>query len=737
MRKLLVILLLLFIFTSIVHAAPQTEVLVEIYPAPIGYIMYLNKPHPTIIRGYRDTTGNFVPYRADLSNSDTLFVPYYAYGITTLISESATANVKIVKSVNSLSGYKIVSDTVSMVVFSGSELYISNYEIYLDSEPYKTYDWLTRQRVLILRTGTLNVRDILNEYKVGLVIDTQESNVNLIDENGVSRTVKLTDILGVPSGCFVQFDSDTVRAFGWIGGIAQTPTCTENIKPIKTYVYKDNPYAVVFSANTRYGRIDYVIMKYVTVSTLLDLNILSRAEYGRALHITLDVDPNLEYVYTGVPQSKLLVMLQKVYAKDITTVTRSGENTRYLCPISQNAELIYSLTWRPINTSSSSIEMMPGEVLLFKTGGQNQTYLCHGDLSWIKNYGSPVVKGSGFVELKYPVQILSLNNFPVLVIMSNGKVYLSTNVLIDYDEFSKNTVFVYSNGMLITATVTQTSIFTSPFFILGLLLIVLFVGVVYTNIKPSKRREKIKIILNFPKPTPMSLASSEAVKEVSKKHIILFGVCPDILDIVIYHNILPPIPDDVSATDNVIICPFNTNAKTEETLRKLAKVLNGVLWGISRERKSSGYIYTILGNSLMYMYFYKHEGEVVEEAIVNAVKEAMKVKVQTPYYLMPLGILIVTTDDNYRRFKEEINFMKLITRNNPDVKGFDIATYITARKIVLKGNITPKEMQNFINEKVPEILVVSESTIPELLEYLEEKLVGYAELYYKLQRHGD
>jgi len=729
---LLVIALLLASAMYAEAATAPKEVVAEVYPAPIGYTLMLQPPYPSRIVGFRDAGGNYYPYRASLSNNGLMILVDDINRFKTIVSLEGTSDVKIVNTFK-YEVYGIIPDKGDpLVLFTGGELYTSSYFIYINSVPLdpSIFDVFQRRLVLIITEDSVDFQ-LADKYRysLGLAVTSQGSFVSVYTKDGVLLSMRLSDLLGVNEACITWFSNLPPDVF-WVGGVVLSPTCTSNINVLKTYVYNGRPYAVIFSLNSKYGYIDYVIMAKPVAAVLREAGIVTRVAVPKATHIVKGIDLSVRNVYVAATEQGYIMLGKELNVVNITQVVTAnrGRTSNYVCMLPSGASVVFALAWRRINiTGVSSLELLPGEVILIEAGGKY--YLCHGDLSWLDSTDIPVVRASQFKEIKYPVQLVTFSGQPFLTVLANGKVYLSSVVTIDFDEYLQNEVFVYAAGLVQRITIVQTSIFMSPFFVISLLIASVFIGVIVFRGKESER-DVVRIILDFPKPTPMKVSSESDIAEAAKKHVTMFGVCPDIYDIAIHHGLLPPLPEKVDPTQEVILCPFNTNPETESVLRYISSTLLSVLWVTKRTSPSSGYFYTVIGNTMLYMYFYKHEGEPVEKAIVNAIAEAMKIRIISPLYLMPLGLVIVTTESKMGEFMKELEYMKVLsTAAGEAVRSYAISSYVTVKGIPTKE--PPDELQRFMNEKVPVILVVSRNNLGELLKFLEEKLTSYAKFYYE------
>jgi len=729
-KTLIIIVLLISILHTYVYSVAPKEVVVEAYPAPTGYTIIFQPPYPSRISGYRDNAGNYYPYRASLKNNGVMILVGDISLFKTVISPEGTSSVKILNDVK-LEAYGLITDKGSLVLFSGGQLYTSRYRIYINTKPVTppSNNIFQNRLVLVIYENSVDFQLSKYYYTLGLSVTSQDSGITIYTKDGMSLSMRLSDLLGVDEACITWFSNLPSNVY-WVGGVILSPTCTRNIKVLKTYVYNGRPYAVVFSLSSKYGDIDYVIMAKPIAAILREANIITYVSVPKYMHIVKNINLELMNIYIAPNERNYIYAGKKLNVTNITQVVTAskGQPANYVCMLPSKASVIYALAWRHINITGTTIfDPLPGEVILLSAGGNY--YLCHGDLSWMDTTEIPQIKASQYREIVYPIQLYTYSGQPFLTVLANGKVYLANNVLIDYNEYLENEVYTYAAGYIRRISITQSSIFLTPFFAIAVLIALVFIGVVIFRSK-SKKSDLLKIVLDFPKSVPMKVASDEDISNATKKHVSMFGTCPDVYDIAIYHNLLPPLPEKVDPTQELVICPFNTNSKTESVLRYVANVLLSVLWVTKRTSPSAGYFYTVIGNTMLYMYFYKHEEESVDNAIVNAVTEAMKIKIISPFYLLPLGLVIVTTDSRVKEFENELEYMKILsTAGGEAVRSYAISSYITVKNIPTK--VPPDDLQRFMNEKVPIILVVSRSNLGDLLKYLAEKLTSYAKFYYE------
>ena len=712
--------------TAVVVAQTEKIYVAEVLPAPIGYSLTFQKPYPSYITGYRDVGGHYHSYRAAIGETGVLvFVNDRVNIIDKLVSAAETASVKLINVVDLNKVYGLLlPDSEDVIIYGSGVVYISHYNILYTYVPPGD----TPSPTLLVSEYIVNF-NTSKKYSLALSVASSTASITVITKEGIRISTRLSVLLDTPEACVTWFQR-LPPGVPWVGGIIMSPTCTKNIKVMKTYTYEGTPYAVIFSAQTKYGEINYVIMAEPTAQVLEEAGIITAVKVNPLLHIVPGLTLDNFYVYTAPSKNSRIARGEVLQVIDATQLIDVKKEKRYACIIPSGAEVLYKVLWRNRDIKGT-VYLDPGEALLFTVANKN--YFCHGDLSWIKNNDMPIIRAPAFREIVHPIIMYTISGRNFLVLTANGKVYSTNSIELPFAEYQKNDVFIYAVNTIQPLYVSQTSIFLSPFFALALVFVMVVVGLIVFGRK-GKEPEKIRIILDLPKPKAMTTASRETVAEVVRKHVDLFGVCPDVLDIAIYHSVLPPLPDKIgSPLEEIILCPFETNQRSEYVLRRVSDVLLPSLWAIRRAGRSHGYLYTLVGNTMLYMYWYKHEDEKKpEELLINAIEAAYRTRFTYPYNPLPLGLLIVVEDELVPALKKELELMRVLSGTEESKGGYAISSYISIKRVEV--SIAPDKLQSFINEKVPSILIVSDKNIPELIEYLGERLTAYSELYYKRLR---
>jgi len=725
---MLILVTLVLLAPVVAEAQFEKEYVAEVLPAPIGYSLTFQKPYPQYIAGYRDVGGHFHPYRASIGETGVLIYAESNLYIRKLVSGTETGRVRLIKveDINKAYGINLPS-TNDIIVYGGGTVYISHYNIFINTVPEAN----APGPILVINEYMVDFSKS-KKYSLGLAVPSLTSPITVITKDGLQITTRLSDLLGVSESCVTWFQNPP-PGVPWVGGVVMSPTCLKNVgKVYKTFTYEGRPYAVIFSAKTQYGDIDYVILASPTAEVLEMASIISSLRTNPKLHIIKGVTLDNTYIYTAPSPNAMIVRGEILPASDATQIVQVKNETKYVCIMPSNATILYRLLWKN-RELRGTVYLLPGETVLFKAG--SKYYFCHGDIDWLDNDDMPIVKGPAFKELIHPILIYTISGKKFLVFTSNGKVYSTNNIELPFSVYQGNEIFIYAVHTVRPVIITQTSIFTSPFFILA----VLFVGVVVSLVVFGRRKEepeKIRIILDLPKPKSLSVASKETMQDVVNKHVDNFGVCPDVLDVVLYHNVLPPLPEKLeSPFEEVLLCPFKTNEETEHILRRVSGILLYSVWANKRIGKNHGLFYTLIGDTMLYTYWYKREDEPPEEVIVRAVEKAYKTHIKYPYHKLPLGLVILVEDNLVKQVRKELEYIQLLTTAGSElVRGYAISSYVSVKGV--RTSVSPDKLQKFVNEKIPTILVISDKNIHELIEYLEERIVSFSELYYRKMRGG-
>ena len=693
----------------------------ELLPAPVGYSYSFSPPYPSHIIGYRTPGEKFVPYRANIKDTGTYIVVDSIPQVKTIVHSRGSSPLDVIKIEDLYTVYGIIinGSRHSYIIYGAGMVFISPYDIYYDYPPPDAGNISHPIAVISGNTIDMTVK--------GLKVLTVENpyEITIITKNG-SISTSLFDLLGAPESCLAMFYNKPDN-YPWKGGLILSPSCTKNVKILKTVTYQDRPYAVVFTVNSKYGSF-MAIMGDPVAENLEYAGLIYHVEYNDKYHIIPDTPIEGKFVYLVPTKSSRLIKGQVVQASNITQIV---ENNKHICSIPNKAKILYRLTWNN-RELSGTIDLLPGEIVLLKYN--NEYYVCTGDMSWIHNPDIPIIQAPKYRELKHDIILYTVSGGRFLVLLSDGEVYSGGSVKIPFEKYEDNRVYYLAGYVLSEVSITLSSIFTSAFFAIS----VIIIGVIASMIvfgRGTETKETIKIILDIPYPKAQILATEEEVSRVARKHLDSFAVCPSDVDLAIYHGILPPIPPDVKADEEIIYCPFNTNKKTESILRKINHLLFHSFWALKRIGKNYGYFYTIIGEEMPYMYIYKQENEKnPAQIIINGMVRAMRVRLQVPYFPRPLGLVLVVEPEMKAKVVKALKELESISGQSEGGKGYsyNISGYLPLKNIQVRVSVD--KLQKFVNDKIRNIIVISEDNITDLIEYLSKISVGISELYYKKMR---
>ncbi|MEM1810452.1 MAG: hypothetical protein QW324_06280 [Thermofilaceae archaeon] len=722
-RVLVVLLVTLLLFTAAASASSvgSKPVFAEVYPAPIGYVFVFPSPHPSYIYGFRSVTGVYTPHRAAIAGTSTYvaFVDHPVH-VHTIVHNEGASELRRVESdlIRTAYGVILPGPRNDVVLFGGGLVYTSPYTIHynvaLDHAP---------NTVLV----TENLIDLTLDRVIKVLAVTSDSPITLV-LGSFYFTGRLTDILGVHEACVAWF-RDRPPDFPWVGGLVISPACTRNVAVLRTVEYAGRPFAVVFRVTEvpRFGgSIDYVVMGTPTARVLQEAGLIAPVRpQMRYAHFVTGLELERLRVYVAFNENSYVRPGEVVAARNVTQVVG---RSRYICPVPAAAQVVYRLTWNS-RELKGSVEILPGEFVLYEYMGEY--YVCIGDLSWMEHADLPLVKGPAYRELLHSVHVYTSSGRPVLAVSANGRIYYGASFEIPFSEVQANAIYWFVGSYAAPIEVSPSTIVASPFFALFLLLVFVLVGVVVFG-RGRSEPERISLIWDVKLPPPLSLASEATLKEIVRKHVDAFGVCPDVVDLALYHEVLPPIPRDATPEGESLICPFATNPRTESVLRRLNELLTCSLWGIKRMWSSRGVIYTIVGDEMLYVYFYKQENEEAPEQIIaNALESVVRSRrFDTVYFRRPLGLVIVVEPSMLPLVKRELSILEELSlapelTEDEEEEGasraytYRISEYLATRGV--KTTISAEVIQEAVDRDVPRILVISEGNIDELIEYLSEK----------------
>lgn len=676
---------------------------VTLIPAPVGFIYKFDNKISDVVGVYLGR--NYKRYYAKSQVTGSMFYPDY---VTRILTKRGRYNLLVTPYNSSYSRLALNtpgSNDLILLSMNGY-VYVSPYRLIFNPYKYKEFG-----KNDIIVTNKLNL-DLDRNVKFIVPVTSKGEKITLISKN-FSITEKVADVVGVQDSC-IAFVSHPLKDFPWYGGLIPTPLCTKNVVGIIRDTYNGQPLYTVFSTSIR-GHVVYFIFSKITPYILVRMGILNPVQTNPSVHVILTKIDGLHIYYAPAPYITSLLEIKTINAFDSTVI---NGNER-LCILPVNSKVIFHLTWDLIRENTSRITMKPGEVLVYEAG--NSTYLCRGDMSFLKVH-TPVLSLPSIKQLHEPVKIISGKT--ALVMLGNGKIYYGTKIKIPYKDYDGNTVWLISMYPHII-TIQPKEIWSTPFFWLSILLGILFTALILQ--KPRTRPRKIKVIWDISTPPPMSFADKETIRKRVSQYIEMFGVCPDDVELA-ERGVLLPVKDE-KPTDEVIVCNFKTNVATEKILRKLVRTANMGFWSFKRRGKSSGYLYTLIGDTLILFYVYKQEDEKEpSELLLNAIKSAMKTYVGIPLHKKYHGIIIVTTPEMRKKLLEELKRSRVIDESG---RVGDIGPYLSYKfpdmDEGLRNNII-----NFVKSKVPLIVVVDNNVIP-IIEVLGEIASQYYEEYLRIR----
>ena len=702
---------------ALARAQSEFTVVATVVPAPLGYSYTLGQDYNVEVYGYQDFQGNYHSYRSNLGTGDfVLFTGLPA--AAELISPSATIRVRAVEPENIQAIYLVSTSSGDYVVYSGGQLYGSNYLILYATPPTNISP---SQQYAEVYEDFAVLPPQLNEVIV-LAVTHRDMYVQLLlNESGQQVEVEesLPSLLGLPSECFAWFPRPIEQGGAeWLGGLAYSPAClSSNVTPEAEVTYQGETYFTAFAARTRYGYIGYVVFAYPVVSTLVALGILGPINADPTYHV-LPYDWPYPYLYLVSPYSQLPIPAVRLSAEDVSQAAPDGNAT---CVIPQGSQVIYELLWRYRNLSGLT-HLMPGEVVLFSYG--NRTFVCHGALDWLEP-STILINAPKYQGFAYPVEV-SAGGAPVLVAVSDGEVFYGKRVSVPLSDYEDDTAVAATGAGVVPIVVSLQPIYTSFAFILGLMIAGVLVASVVLN-RPVRQPEYVTLVDDLPEVEPMELASKEKVMELAAKHVERFGVCPDDVDLAAYHGILPPIPPEGGGR---LYCPWKVNPETEAAFKEIAALLTEGLFAIVRRRNYS-YAYTVVGDSRLILYFYKQEfeespAEVVRNAALALRNSLREVRPQGLYFDRPVGFAIFTAPGMRRAVSAELEKLrKLLPAGGEEKAAGALRNYFSEAGLRLDmGAEELAEVASYLRDA----LVISTDNVTELVEFLSERVAGAAEL---------
>lgn len=662
----------------IAHAAQERDLGFSAYPAPFGYLF---KPSAPIKMVVGLEVNGYIPYKAYVKATGYLFYPVPMKAVLTPRGWYR-AVITFPKNVTVIGLYN--GTRVFVVSTANGKLYYSTTRILFNYPPYyKNND--------IIISNVLNL-DVPRNVSI-TVIMLAKKYITVIS-NGTRKSVPIVNLLGISQTCLVT--TRPTKDFPWTGGVLPTPICIKNIKPVMTVTYKGMVLAPVIAKKIGNVVLVLVFSRWLDNALLERMHIISPLKTDIALHTYTAPRGNLYYA----PSQSSLIPVKMVNAQDATVISNNG--TRF-CIVPKSARILLSLRWQPGSPPRGTpFKLGPGEVVVFKVG--NVTYYCNGPTDFIHSH--PIISFPQIAQFHQPVVVNSKVN--TLVVLGNGKYYYGKNIAIGYDEYTKNTIWVVNSHPHIIP-VNPTDIWMTPAFwssiLIGIVIIMVF------NQRYKQPPKKITIEIDTGPPTPLKIADERSIARKARQYIERFGVCPTDIELAM-EGILVPYRGE-KATQEIVVCPFKTNPETETVLRKVVKAARWGFWALKRSTRSAGYLYTIIGGTLLYYYVYKQENEKrPAELLGNAVNSINDVYVGHALSdKREKGLIIVVNPNDKWRFKKELESAGVIDSQG---RVHGLFEYLSVHGI----NVALQNKGKDKNAKIERLYLVSSPT--EIVEILGE-----------------
>lgn len=713
----LLVLITMVLQTPLGSSSTQNLVIGEPIPSPVGHMFILDPPYPDRIYGFSLPFSGYIPYSASIGKTGVLFISEdYFTGIEKIYTDQGVFDFKIIEREKpQIYGVSIVNDVRSYILRPWGEIYKSSFK-FIVNPPLSGVSVDDYETTILIYENKIN-------------ISTQGRKILFITNPSVTVVIGRTEIslslhsfLNTPEACIVQFrERDRLP---WTFGVLDSLACTREsgIGTRHRVTYADRQFVTSFTLSTELGRgIELIVLAPPTIQVLETLGFISRVYFPYpSLHV-LPVDRITENLYYAAGDREL-VEIPVLTAIDVTQVV----SEKRICAVPKDAVIIQKLAWRRLlNITGTTIEVYPGELVLFSY--MNRTYICIGSLDWLFSK-PPIIRAPSVREFSPIVVIMG---GPFLLVFSNGKIVYGTYVEIPLSEVEENTAFLFAGDYFTVVHLNPPSIFTTPWFILFVFIFSIFATYILV---PILRKEKVpdivKIIWDVKPPPALSLISDEDLLKIVSKHVDMYGVCPDTIDIALYYRVLPKIPEEgIDPVNHAIICPFKTNIETERSLRAVSETLLPLFWGIKRMSRRRGLIYTILREDYVYMYFYKQEKETKPEHIVaNALESIVySSRFTTPLNKIPCGLVIIVSNNMYHSVKREID--ELMKQSLRPGGRFSVTSYLAERGVATR--VSPDEIQKIVDAEIPAVIVASERNMRDLLKHLADSITTVSEKYKK------
>jgi len=689
--------------------------------APVGYIYVLERPVGDVVGVY--VGGSYEPYKARTGDTSKLF------HLTELEAVLTPGGVYRLNLIRLGAAYPVVGvnlpggDDLVLLTVNGL-LYTSPYHIFL-AENYPPPWWAPTDRDVVVG----HVIDLRVERGVSYIVPVAGPNTRVtVVTRERAETVSVVSLLGLPSGCLVFVNPS--KGFPWYGGLLPSPPCMEGVTGIVKDVYNEQPLYTIFVKAVE-GRPVLFAFSDVTSALLARLGFLSPIGSDPSVHVVRTALDGANLYFIGNPLL-LPVKVEVVNAVDSTVLV--GEER--FCVLPSDAEVLLYLGWGLPSSKPLRTKLEPGEVILYRLASSNQTYICRGDLSFLDAPPPSIVQPS-IKQLRQPAGFSS--GVPVLVMLGNGKFYYGTKFSIPYSDYDGNVVFVLSMHPYVV-NVEPASLWSMPVFWISLLLFALFAAMLIQ--RPRAQPRKLQIVWDIATPPPLEFADRETVARKVSQFIDIHGVCPDDVELAEMGALLPA--EGEKPTDEVVVCNFKTNPETEKLLRRVVRVANDGFWAFKRRGRNYGFLYTLVGDTLITFYLYKQENEKTPaRLLLNAIRSAMRTYIGVPLYTQYHGLIIVAEPGMARAAREEFVRAGVI---NEDWGVVDIRGYLSVKlqRVVesLKGGDREERearlkrlldrVVEFAKAKIPLIVIVGDD-VRVLIEVLGEVASRYYEEYLKVR----
>ena len=709
MRRLTraIIILLLLALAVAPYARPgeaEEQLLIRVYPTPVGYRVEFDRPVGEIAGVY--VGGNYYKYKT--YSNGTLWV---MYGFDELLTKQygrvAVKPVEIYRPFQYLALQFPGRNTLLLVSTLNGLFYSSQYRLvwggYTTSTP-RDGD------LVISNTIDATVKERVT-YIVGITSDKDKITVRLPN---LTVTMNVFQLLNLSSSCIAFYDNPRMP---FVGGILPSRLCTGNYVPVYRYQYQGVNLTVAVKITVG-GKPVFVVFREVDVDTLKNLGFISPVTRVSSQHLAKVRAAGHIYFYRDgvlhpVPVKTVL---------DATTV-EGGKHTCYFPP---RYNITFQMLWeKRLEGNISRYELLPGELILFTRPNSNSTYACVGSLDYL-DVTFPTVSTPTIKQFHTPVIVKSSKE--IVVMSSDGRAFHGKEIVIPYSVYRKNTlIYITSNPQRIRFEAR--SIFYTPNFWVALFLSAVIARLILS--KPDTGDFTVKIILSSYMPDPPKPAPKDVVEERVKQYIHRHGYCPYKRELLMDGVFLPIEPGEKPG-DRVLVCPFKVNRRAEYIFRRVGEMMENGFWAVRRDiEKRTSYAYTLIGGKALVLFLYKQEFEKTPEKLVKrAIYTAYRTKVILPYHKEYVGLAIIAEPEVAEQVKEYLAVNGIV-----DVDG-DVEKWA----LLNPTNLFASESESigtiieFMNTAIPRIIVVSKPH--EVVEALAPIVVRHYKEYVRVFRRG-